>query len=197
MQELDPSRPPMWSFGHTNLVAVGTAIARRPPHRSQRAALPHWAPTLGHDAEAHVGEWMSQARGWQRVIDQAFHSLPCQSAGLAPPPQRTAPVPGDMVVERIDRPTVGWNGEVVEVAVHHSFQVKCLLRDRPVHYPPYRLFDLPDLLPQPLPNGVPQDEIAPAFARSADMCEAKEGEGLRLAKPLCLAVAFPRSARTR
>jgi hypothetical protein len=40
-------------------VAVGTAIARRPPHRSQRAALPHWAPTLGHDAKPHVGEWMS------------------------------------------------------------------------------------------------------------------------------------------
>jgi hypothetical protein len=44
-------------------VAVGTAIARRPPHRSQRAALPHWAPTSGHDTKPHIGEWMSQARG--------------------------------------------------------------------------------------------------------------------------------------
>jgi hypothetical protein len=33
-----------------------------------------------------------------------------------------------MVVERIDRSIVGRNGEVVEEAVHHSFQVKCLLR---------------------------------------------------------------------
>ena len=28
-------------------IAVGTRTAPRPPHRSQRAELPHWAPTLG------------------------------------------------------------------------------------------------------------------------------------------------------
>src|SRR5579859_887267 len=28
-------------------VAVGTALAGGPPRRSQRAELPHWAPTLG------------------------------------------------------------------------------------------------------------------------------------------------------
>ena len=33
-------------------VAVGTPVSRRPPHRSQRAALPHWAPTSGHDDKA-------------------------------------------------------------------------------------------------------------------------------------------------
>src|SRR5436309_461137 len=32
-------------------VAVGTPVARRPPHRTGRAALPHPAPTLGDDAE--------------------------------------------------------------------------------------------------------------------------------------------------
>src|SRR5580658_5717198 len=32
-------------------VAVGTAIADRPPHRSVRAALPHTAPTLDHGAK--------------------------------------------------------------------------------------------------------------------------------------------------
>ncbi len=32
-------------------VAVGTAIARRPPHRSVRAALPHTAPASSHDAK--------------------------------------------------------------------------------------------------------------------------------------------------
>jgi hypothetical protein len=80
-------------------VAVGTAIARRPPHRSQRAALPHWAPTSGHDAKPHIGEWMSQARGRQPAIDQPLHSLPWYPAILAPPPKRAMPVPGDMIVE--------------------------------------------------------------------------------------------------
>src|SRR5690606_15164674 len=28
-------------------IAVGTSVAGGPPHRSQRAGLPHWAPTLG------------------------------------------------------------------------------------------------------------------------------------------------------
>ena len=27
--------------------AAGTGLAAGPPHRSQRAALPHWAPTSG------------------------------------------------------------------------------------------------------------------------------------------------------
>jgi hypothetical protein len=34
--------------------AVGTPVARGPPRRSQRAALPHWAPALGHDAQALI-----------------------------------------------------------------------------------------------------------------------------------------------
>ena len=29
------------------VVAVGTALAGGPPRRSQRAELPHWAPTMG------------------------------------------------------------------------------------------------------------------------------------------------------
>jgi hypothetical protein len=33
-------------------IAVGMPVARHPPHRSQRAELPHWAPTSGNDAQA-------------------------------------------------------------------------------------------------------------------------------------------------
>jgi hypothetical protein len=57
-------------------VAVGTTIARRPPHRTRRAQLPHRAPTLGHDAS---------------------HPFPCQPADLATPPERAPPVPRDIV----------------------------------------------------------------------------------------------------
>ena len=46
---------------------------------------------------------------------------------------------------------------------------------------------LPELLPRPLPNGMPQDAIASPLVGSADMREAEEGEGLRLALSLCLA----------
>jgi len=33
-------------------VAVGMLVTKHPPHRSQRADFPHWAPASGNDAEA-------------------------------------------------------------------------------------------------------------------------------------------------
>src|SRR5207342_297424 len=132
---------------------------------------------------------MPKARGRQPEVGQSFHTLPGQPADLAPPPERAAPVPADMAIERVDRPAVGGNGEVIEEAVHHPLQVKPLLRDRPVHHPPYRLLDLPELLPQPFTNGVPQDEEGPSPARSTDVREAEKGEGFRLAEVSGLALA--------
>src|SRR5512144_1569871 len=125
----------------------------------------------------------------QEEIDPSSHALPRPPVVLAPPPQRPKPVPPDMAIERVDRPAVGGNGEVIEEAVHHPLQVEPLLRDRPVHHPPYRLLDLPELLPQPFTNGVPQDEEGPCPARSTDVREAEEGEGFRLAEVSGLALA--------
>jgi len=44
-------------------IAVGTALAGGPPHRSQRAGLPHWAPALGGGGEAHFGVGMLDPGG--------------------------------------------------------------------------------------------------------------------------------------
>ena len=46
-----------------SVVAVGTALTGGPPHRSQRAGLPHWAPTSGAGVEAHAGPGMRDADG--------------------------------------------------------------------------------------------------------------------------------------
>src|SRR6266851_7332789 len=40
------------------LVAVGTAIADRPPHRSRRALLTHRAPPSGSGVETVTWQWM-------------------------------------------------------------------------------------------------------------------------------------------
>ncbi len=65
------------------MVAVGTAIADRPPPRSQRALLTHWAPPSGSGVEAmqrlrvqypnwreeavgHVGELIPMKERWVR-----------------------------------------------------------------------------------------------------------------------------------
>jgi hypothetical protein len=45
-------------------VAVGTALTGGPPHRSQRAELPHWAPASGANVEAFVGVGVQDAGGW-------------------------------------------------------------------------------------------------------------------------------------
>ncbi|MGH3302853.1 MAG: trehalase-like domain-containing protein, partial [Streptosporangiaceae bacterium] len=42
-------------------VAVGTALAGGPPHRSQRALLTHWAPASGTNVEPHLGIGMHHA----------------------------------------------------------------------------------------------------------------------------------------
>ncbi len=49
---------------HPATVAVGTALAGGPPHRSQRAGLPHWAPASGSGGKAHFWERMDHAGGW-------------------------------------------------------------------------------------------------------------------------------------
>ena len=45
-RELLREELPADTFG-SPAVAVGTALAGGPPRRSQRAELPHWAPTMG------------------------------------------------------------------------------------------------------------------------------------------------------
>ena len=62
-------------------VAVGTPVARRPPHRSGRAGLPHPAPALGDDAEP-------------REKIPGGLTYPLERAGRASPalrPERVAP----------------------------------------------------------------------------------------------------------
>ena len=39
----------------STMVAVGPPVSRRPPHRSQQAELPHWAPASGDDDQAAIG----------------------------------------------------------------------------------------------------------------------------------------------
>ena len=49
-------------------IAVGTALAGGPPHRSQRALLAHWAPTVGTGVESDVRPGMRDAGGGATVL---------------------------------------------------------------------------------------------------------------------------------
>src|SRR6202043_3464245 len=59
-----------WNHSHSTKVGVEMIIAEHPLHRSGRAALPHPAPTLGDDAQAHEGIGRTQIRppGWDGLV---------------------------------------------------------------------------------------------------------------------------------
>src|ERR671910_56874 len=67
-------------------VAVGTAITRRPPHRSRRAELPHRAPASGRDVEPPVGTGVPEFWAGQPTRRDPHHPLARQPVPLAAPP---------------------------------------------------------------------------------------------------------------
>src|SRR5438552_16791667 len=113
-------------------IAVGTALAGGPPHRSQRALLAHWAPTLGAGVESDVRPGMRDAGGREPPCFEPAHPLPGQAMALAPAPQRPAPVPRELVPECRHSTYVAGNGVRGDVSAHHAAQPLSLLCDGPM-----------------------------------------------------------------
>jgi hypothetical protein len=79
--------------------AVGTPVTRRPSHRSQRAELPHWAPTSGSDVHAQVRVWMTNAGPWEPAVNESVHSFPVEAMALATTKQHFVPKTTHMEVK--------------------------------------------------------------------------------------------------
>ncbi len=80
-------------------VAVGTALSGRPPRRSQRAELLHWAPALGPKVEALVWIGMHDANWRDPCPDKTVHARPRHVGFLVAPVESAHPVPDDLVAE--------------------------------------------------------------------------------------------------
>jgi hypothetical protein len=80
-------------------VGVGMPIAEHPLHRSRRAALPHRAPALGHDAKSLRWPRMADACGWNPAGNVAAQALPIRRTAVAASPQRAAPEPAELVAK--------------------------------------------------------------------------------------------------
>src|SRR6266478_5523263 len=82
-------------------VAVGTALAGGPPHRSVREGLPHTALTSGScDGQPLVGIRMQYPRGREPIANQPCHVLPTSAAKfLTAPPQNAKPDAAHLVAE--------------------------------------------------------------------------------------------------
>src|SRR5664279_2622877 len=93
-------------------VAVGTALADGPPHRSQRAELPHWAPASGSGGEAHFREGVLHVGGWYPSFRETVHPFPGHPRALAAAPQRLEPVPRHVVPEGRHRVGVAGHGVI-------------------------------------------------------------------------------------
>jgi hypothetical protein len=72
------------------VIAVGTTlrlfVSGRPPHRSERAALPHSAPTLGSISKAVPGIRMKHTRCWKPSSSQPAQSFPSDRRALTTTP---------------------------------------------------------------------------------------------------------------
>src|SRR5271154_1738310 len=107
----------------------------RPPHRSQRAELPHWAPTSGTNVKALVGPGMLDAGAGDPAIGQVADPLPGGLIALTPAPKRVEPGAKDLGAEGRQLLAVGRYGVVRKVAAYDAAQPSSLRRDRVVTAP--------------------------------------------------------------
>ena len=165
------------------VVAVGMPVSRHPPHRSQRAELPHWAPTSGCDVKPLVWIWVYGFVGGYPRLDQSLEPFPRQFTGfMATAPQGTKPSPNNLSSKRIRTASVSGHPKVVEMSLYHRPYPFPLFRDWVVpmfqeHYP--HLFDF---CPQTFCDGLTYNgETLLLWCPPADMGEPQEVKRLWLA----------------
>jgi len=159
-------------------VAVGTGLTASPPHRPQRAALPHWVPASGANVKACFRERVLHACSWQPPGHETACPLPVQRRALAATLKRPVPVPRDLGSESRDGVDVARHTVVGEVPMHHASQPAPLLRDGQMPSSHEFVLDFAQLGPHPLRDRDPPHLKVSASGLAANMREAQEVEGL-------------------
>src|SRR4030095_4100181 len=155
-------------------------VARRPPHRSGRAALPHPALTLGSDGTHQPRVAMADPWRGSPPHDEVPHPRPRDVSSLASPVQHSPPYETDPPSERASGATVHGHPVVAGVSHDDRPQVRSLLRDGKMHALLKPELHFPQLRLPPLSHRLPQDREAPLPSLRATVCEAQEVERLRL-----------------
>ena len=151
-------------------------VTQHPPHRSRRAALPHRAPASGRDAQALRRIRMKDMGFGQPLRGEGIHARPCHPVALTASAQRLTPITHDCVAEYPEQAAVTRHSIVSIMPQQHAFQPGPLLRDRPVHAPPQRVFHGLQFLAEPLGNRLAPDRklSVPRFTRSEERRVGKE-----------------------
>src|SRR6516164_3787920 len=101
------------------MVAVGTAVASRPPHGSRRALLTHRAPPSGSGVEAVQRLRMEYLDWREEGVGHAGELIPVKERPLAAPFERLQPAPADLGHEPPQAWSVARDGVVVEMPFEH------------------------------------------------------------------------------
>ena len=170
------------------MVAVGTQVALRPPHRSQRALLTHWAPTSGYNVQAQVGVRMPYTGFREPAVNQSIHPLPIESIALAAAKQRLIPKAAQMIPESLKLSTVAWQSVISVVPEQHNTQPLTHNWDRTMKTPSEFYFKFHKLNSNPLADAMPVYGEFPISVLTTYMGKTKEIKRLRFSFTLALAV---------
>ncbi len=163
-------------------VAVETALSTmgsgRPPHRSQRALLTHWALTSGSGEEARFGPGMRDADEGNPATDQFLHSRPVETRSLASPSQRPIPVSVHFSTKCLHLTKVQGYRMVGGIPAHHAAKPRPLFGNRAMPSSGKLLFDFLEFRSLSLGHGFPSKLIPTGAVLPTDVGEAQEVEGL-------------------
>src|SRR5208283_3474531 len=169
-------------------------ISDHPLHRSGRAALPHPAPTLGDDAQAHEGIRVADTSGRKPGIEQWPHTGPRQVIALAAPTQHSPPYPTDRTTEGTDRRAIHRHAVVTHVSENNRAQVLANRWDGVVHARfKFGLHRLKLRLP-PFAHGLAQHREAALASLPAAVREAQEVKAPRRTPVTTILSIAPRTA---
>jgi len=120
--------------------------------------------------------------------DEPFHSFPLDATMLASPAQSAMPEVAHGVTKMGQSMPVARHSEVSDMPAHNGLQPLSDFRNRVMHAPPQADLHLLQLGLHALANRLPKHHEPSLLCLPADMREAEEVEGLRLAQTGALSV---------
>jgi len=154
-------------------------IADHPLHRSGRAALPHPAPALGRDGEAHARIGMTDTWRREPAVDVRAHATPRQMVALTPATQDAPPELDHRRPKRIQRRAVQRDTVVPVMPEDDRAQIRALLRNGLMQTSPELGLDRSQLGLPPRTHRLAQHREPSLPRLRAAMREAQKIEGLR------------------
>src|SRR5580692_1361388 len=170
-------------------------IAHDPLHRSGRAELPHPAPTLGEDAQAHERIRMTDLSRRKPPRNMALHAAPRQVVTLATTAQHRPPQIAHCHAKSAQRRTIHGYSVIAEVAQQDRAQVRSLFPNGSVHASPQFFVQSPQLRLPPLTHRLSQYRKVPLPGFPATVRKTQEVERLRFAVAPVSSVSFRIAAK--